>query len=106
MMKALSKCILKVVKTFYNIPEAHNYLFAIYYKYYINSFIMTESTYDPCLLFRYERFSIIDLQTDNTLMLANNTFTSIEEKTIKTARFMTKKQACFLLKILIKFNDT
>lgn len=39
-------------------------------------------------------------------MLANNIFAAIEEKTIKTARFITKKQACFLSKTSIKFNDT
>ena len=38
-------------------------------------------------------------------MLINNTFAVIEEKAIKTAKFMTKNQACFLPQTLYKFNS-
>lgn len=39
-------------------------------------------------------------------MLANNNFATIEEKAIKTARFITKKRVCCFSKIPIKFNGT
>lgn len=67
---------------------------------------MSESTYDPCLLHRCELFGIVGLQTDDTLMLANNTFAAMEEEVIKTAKFMTKERACLLPQTPIKFNGT
>lgn len=91
MMGASSSCILKVVKPLYSVPEAGNHRFAMYHNYHINTLGMTESTYDPCLLHRYEPFGTIGLQTDDTLMLANNTFASMEEEAIKTAKFITKE---------------
>lgn len=38
-------------------------------------------------------------------MLAKNTFAIMKKETIEIAKFITKKQACFLSKTLIKFND-
>ena len=104
MIEASSNRILKVVKSLYDVPEAGKNWFAIYHNYHINNFSMTESTYNLSLLYRYEPFSIVGLQTDDTLMLANNNFTAIEEEAIKTAKFMTKKQAYLLPKTPIKFN--
>ena len=106
MMGASSSCILKVVKPLYGVPEAGNHWFATYHNYYINNFSMTESTYDPCLLQKCEPSGIIGLHTDETVMLANNTFAAMEEEAIKTAKFMTKKQACFSSQMSIKFNGT
>lgn len=37
-------------------------------------------------------------------MLANNIFAIIEEKVIKIAKFMTKKQVCLLIQTPIKLN--
>ncbi len=67
---------------------------------------MTDSTYNPCLIYRCEPFGIVGLQTDDTLMLANNTFAAIEEEAIKTAKFITKERACLSPKTPIKFNGT
>lgn len=103
---ALSKYILKVVKPFYGISKVGNYWFAIYYNYHINSFALSKLIYNPCLLHRYKPFDIVELQTDDTLMLANKTFAAIEKKTIKIIKFMTKKQACLLFQISIKFYGT
>ena len=90
-IEASSDYILKVIKPFYSILEVGNYCFAIYHNYYINDFFMTKSIYDPCLLYKYEPFGIVSLQTDNILILTNNTFVAIEEKAIKIAKLMTKK---------------
>ncbi len=95
MMGASSDCILKVVKPLYGVPEAGNHWFATYHNYHINDLSMTESTYDPCLLYRCEPYGIVGLQTDDTLMLANNTFAAIEEEAIKTAKLMTKQRASY-----------
>lgn len=91
MIGALLEYILKIVKPFYDVSEAGNYLFATYYNYHINIFIMFESTYNPYLFHRFEPFSIVELQTNDTLILANNSFAHKEDKAIKTAKFITKE---------------
>lgn len=65
---------------------------------------MTKLTYNSCLIYRYELFDIVALQINDIVMLANNTFAAIEEKANKTAKFIIKKQVCFLLQTYIKFN--
>lgn len=67
---------------------------------------MYELTYNSCLFHRCKPFDIIGLQTRNILILANDNFVGIEKEAIKITKFMTKKQACFLPQILIKFNNT
>lgn len=52
---------------------------------------MSGSINDLYLFHRCERFSLIWLQTNDTLMLAHNTFAVKEEKAIKTAKFMIKE---------------
>lgn len=94
MMWILSDYILKVVKPLYGVPEAGNHWFVTYYNYHINDFSMTESTYKPCLLYRCKPFGLVGPQTDDTLILANDTFATAKEEAIKTPKFMTKKQAC------------
>lgn len=106
MMRVSSNCILKVVKLLYGVPEAGNHWFATYHNYHINDFAMTELTYDPCLLYRCAPFDFVGLQTDDTLMLANDTFAATEEEAIKTAKFITKERAYLSLETLIKFNGT
>lgn len=106
MIGTSSSYIWKGVKFFYDIPEASNHWFAMYQNYHINSFSMTESICNPCLLQKYELFSIVRLQIDNTLILANNTFTAMEEEAINMVKFMTKEQAYLLLQTPIKFNGT
>ena len=96
MMEASPECILKVVKFLYSVPKAGNHWFAMYHNYHINTLAMSESTYDLYLLYRCEPFGIIGLQTNNILMLANNTFAVMKAEDIKTAKFMIKKQACLL----------
>ncbi len=43
---------------------------------------MTESTYDPCLLYStiHSKFGVVGLQTDDTLILADDEFADQEEK--------------------------
>jgi hypothetical protein len=61
-------------------------------------------TYDPCLLYSNKPFSIVDLQTDNTLFLANKTFADAEENELYKAKFMAKKQKRLTVAALLKFN--
>ena len=90
-MGASVEFILKVIKPLYGVPEAGNHWFATYHNHYINIFAMSESTYNLCLLYKCEPFSIVEVQTNDTLMLTNNIFAVMEEKAIKTAKFITKE---------------
>lgn len=66
---------------------------------------MTESTYDPCLFYRSGLLEIVTIQTNNTLILANNTFASKEDKAVRNAKIMTKDQEYLTPAELIKFNE-
>lgn len=66
---------------------------------------MTKLTYDFYLLYKYNLFDIVGLQTNNILIFTNNTFVAIEKIVIKITKFKTKKRAYFLPKLPIKFNN-
>ena len=66
---------------------------------------MTVSTYNPCLLHTSKNgFSIVGLQTNNTLFLANNVFTATEQLELGKAGFLVKEREKLTLSTLIKFN--
>jgi hypothetical protein len=68
---------------------------------------MTESTYDLCLLFinQNESFEVIEMQTDDTLMLEDDRFAELKENELKKAKLMFKKRKILIIVISIKFND-
>ena len=66
---------------------------------------MSESTYDPCLLYTNDNgFGIIGLQTDDILFLADNIFATTEDTKLKEANFSAKEREKLTLTMLIKFN--
>ena len=93
------------MKLLYSIPEAGNHWFTTYYIYHKEKLGMTKSTYNPCFLFRSELLEIIGIQTDDSLILANNNFTCIEEEAIKSAKIMTKDRKYLTSAHPLKFND-
>jgi hypothetical protein len=67
---------------------------------------MTKSTYDPCLLFINQSvFGLIEMQTDDTLMLRDDRFAELEESELKKAKLMFKRREMLITLISIKFND-
>jgi hypothetical protein len=71
---------------------------------------MIESTFDSCLLHISQIefinfFEIVDLQTDDTLILADDEFVSLKEKKLTRAHLISKKRGKLNLIISIKFND-
>ena len=66
---------------------------------------MTESKYDPCLLFRSELLRIVKLQTNDILILANNNFTSIKEEEMKLAKIIIKNRKYLTFAHPLKFNS-
>jgi hypothetical protein len=67
---------------------------------------MIESTFDSCLLhIEFIHFEVIDIQTDDTLILADDEFVALEEKKLVRAHLTSKKRENLNLIISIKFND-
>ncbi len=92
-LRVLEGTILKVVRPLYGIPEVGNYWFKIYHNYHIKELNMSQSTYDPCLLYLNNptNFRIVGLQTNDTLLLANLVFAALEQEKIEKAKFLTKE---------------
>src|SRR5579871_5780926 len=86
--------ILRVLKPLYGIPEAGNHWFKTYHQYHTDNLRLTQSTFDPCLLFTDSPvgFAIVGLQTDDTLFLADTKFATHEEKELQKIKFMAKKR--------------
>jgi hypothetical protein len=96
--------VLKVVKPLYGVPEAGNHWFKTYHSHHIQQLHMDQSTYDPCLLQSNEPFGIVGLQTDDTLFLADETFTNVEQNELHKAKFMAKEREQLTVDTPIKFN--
>jgi hypothetical protein len=88
----------------YGVLKAGNHWFKTYYAYYIKNLNITQSTYDPCLLYNNKPFGIVGLQTDNTLFFVDKTFADTEENELNKAKFMAKEQERLTVITLLKFN--
>ena len=97
---------LKVIKPLYGVPEAGNHWFETYHKHHQEKLRLTQSTYDPCLLFVNEAsyFGLVGLQTDDTLFLGSKDFLMAEETELKKAKFMSKEREQLTTDNSIKFN--
>ncbi|EFQ85084.1 hypothetical protein PTT_20063 [Pyrenophora teres f. teres 0-1] len=79
-----------VVKPLYGIAEAGAYWWSIYFKHHTTTLNIETSTYDPCLLISKATdartttgFSIVSMQTNDTLGLLDNTFANREDKELR-----------------------
>ena len=66
---------------------------------------MKKSTYDFCLLYSHESFGIVEMQTDDILLLTIDDFANKEEKAVKSAKILIKNRTCLIFINSIKFND-
>jgi hypothetical protein len=75
LMKIFNDCILKVIKSLYDVSKADNHWFKTYHDHYIDKIKMTQFTYDSCLLYiiiiNHIDMKIINMQTNDTLILAD-----------------------------------
>ncbi len=114
--------ILRVVKLLYDVSETETHWFNTYQKHHKKKLSMIESTFDSCLLHIklisqiefiefinqssfISNFGIVDLQTDDTLILVDDEFATLEEKKLTRARLTFKKREKLISTISIKFND-
>lgn len=99
--------IIRVIKPLYGIPEAGVHWFATYHGHHIRELNMVTSTYDPCLLITAgepERFGIIGMQTDDTLMLGTTEFSQAEEEARDKAQFRAKPKTRLKEGTPLEFN--
>jgi hypothetical protein len=61
-------------------------------------------TYNPCVLFSNNPFSIVGLQTDNILFIIDSAFVAKEEDTLREAGFLAKDREQLFTAHPIKFN--
>jgi N-glycosylase/DNA lyase len=88
----LENTLIVVVKPLYRVAKAGNHWWATYSKHYREKLSMTILTYDLCLLITTtkEAFRLVRIQTDDTLLLADNKFATKEEIKLKKAKFTSK----------------
>ncbi len=117
--------IFKKIKSLYDILEANNHWFVIYHVYHVNKLKMTQSIYDFCFLHTnmkldtstvlqidlkedslHTNMSIVNMQTNDILILINSKFAAAEEKAIIDAKIMIKSRDDLDSNSSLKFNDT
>lgn len=98
---------LKAVRPLYGIPEAGNHWFRTYHRHHTEKLGMETSTYDPCLLHctdPEQGFGVIGMQTDDTLIVADDTFAAREEEEVKRAKLICKPREHLTSEKPLKFN--
>jgi hypothetical protein len=94
-----------VIKLLYGIAEASTYWWATYFNHHRKKLRMATSTYDLCLLITSSKcFGIVDMQTDNTLILYNSKFNQLEENELNKAKFTAKLKEKLTMDNLLIFN--
>lgn len=99
--------VIKIIKPLYGVPKARAHWFNTYHTHHINKLSIIESTYDFCLFYIDDNdkgFGVVGLQTDNTLILANDIFAIAKEKKLKEAKLLAKDREKLILNTPIKFN--
>ncbi len=71
---------------------------------------MAQFTYDFCLLYKVTEIDnlsdAVRMQTDDILLLADQSFITLKKETIKSAKIMTKNRERFISNNSLKFNET
>jgi Reverse transcriptase (RNA-dependent DNA polymerase) len=96
--------VLKVVKPLYGVPEAGNHWFHTYHKHHVDQLSMEPSTYDPCLLIGTKHTALVGMQTDDTLILADAPFLSMEEEELEKAKLLAKEREKLQVNHPLNFN--
>ncbi len=103
--------ILRIIKSLYDVSEAKAHWFNTYHDHHKKNLNMMKSTYDLCLLFINQNdpssnvFELIEMQTDDTLMLRNDRFAELKESKLEKAKLTFKKRKMLTVFTSIKFND-
>ncbi len=106
-MRIFSDCISKVIKSLYDVFKTDNHWFKTYHDHHIDKLNITQFTYDSCLLYNIDHIciSIVSMQTDDTFILADQSFAVIENEAIISAKIMIKTREQLISNNSLKFND-
>ncbi len=108
-MKIFSDCILKMIKSLYDVSKADNHWFKTYHDHHTDKLDMIQFTYDSCLLYIFTLdqidMSIMNMQTDDTFILVDQSFAVVEEEAIHSAKIMIKAREQLISNNSLKFND-
>ena len=66
---------------------------------------MIKSIFDSCFLYKFNFFAVVNMQTNDILMLVNNVFAIVKNQTIKKTKIMIKNRNKFIMNQSIKFNE-
>ena len=98
--------VMQVVKPLYEVAEAGTHWWVTYHNHHLKKLQMITSTYDPCLLQTNKPFSIVGLQTNDTLFLADKEFADTEQNKLHKAKFMAKECEQLTADTPLKFNGS
>jgi hypothetical protein len=90
LMRISSECVLKVIKSLYEVSETDNHWFKTYHEHHTDKLKMIQFTYDFCLLYKSESRGIVNMQIDDTLILIDQSFVIVEDEAIISAKIMIK----------------
>jgi hypothetical protein len=83
--------IMRINKPLYGIAESGLHWFATYSTHHKQNLKIINSTYDPCLFITKDMlFGLVGMQTDDTLIVAEQRFLDLEEKERGKAKFKAK----------------
>ena len=93
----------------YGIAESGNHWWSTYYKHHLDNLSMQALTFDLCLLISQSsksgQISIVGMQTDDTLGVANLEFVKQEQSALKTAGFVAKELEFLVANKPLAFNS-
>jgi hypothetical protein len=118
--------ILKIIKSLYDVFEIDNHWFVIYHAHHVNKLEMSQSIYDFCFLHTDMKIdtssdletdlkddfllrtnmSIVNMQTNNILILIDSNFVAAKKKAIIDVKIMIKSRNNLESNFSLKFNDT
>src|SRR6266566_9902863 len=98
--------IIIILKPLYRITEVGTHWWATYSKHYKEKLLMTTSIFNPYFLITTTRtpFKIISMQTNNTIILGDNQFSTLKENKLVKANLMAKPKEKLSLITLLLFN--
>ena len=97
--------VIVVLKPLYRISKAKTHWWAIYYKYYKEKLFITIFTYNPYfLIITKEVFSLVGIQTDNTLILTLEEFSVLKDNKLSKTKLLIKFKKALVLETLLIFN--
>jgi hypothetical protein len=98
----------KVLRPLYGVPEAGTHWFRTYHNHHLTRLGMSQSSYDPCLLFTpyssTKGQGIVGLQTDDTLIVCDATFRDKESTELKKAGYLAKPREQLTTAHPVTFN--